>query len=424
MTPTPSHPSSPNSSRYVSLTGTQLNSPTSTFRSFPSTPYIPGASPPASRSGSLDFGSRSLTEESREESACREKAQQKSGSSISPLAHAAEHIAGAGSIAMNSIAGGLHDIGARRKYKADLSRRTSQRGENDVKGDTAEQGQVGKELREDLEGLSLDDRDGAQTPPLSTGDEVIQAARERNQDVRDILDKSSGKQEGTADPTLGLATQSSPKSGDMQVDADKMLKSKDGEIAAAPENTGALMLDMSGYKLAKDEEKDEGASANVGTEEEDSTDLVLGLDDSASAPLSSRSSSLTLHSQRPRRKLSPSLKLCFNRPTQPLSAPSSTTRTCPTAKKFLALPLPSLLSTSTLLRPLRLSTPPPPNARFAPVPVSALEHPPLLLTPPPSRACKTFTPKPTCRRNPTTVFTTARRVSLRSRPADRHTSSS
>ncbi|GAA5855085.1 hypothetical protein JCM8547_002374 [Rhodosporidiobolus lusitaniae] len=285
-TPTPSHPSSPTSSRYASLAGTQVNSPTSTFRSFPSTPFLPGTtSPSPSRSGSVDFNTTggplvdSPVDETGPRSSGRETAKQKTGGFVpSPLAHAAETVAGAGAITMNGIWHGLRDAELKSKIKEDVDRRRRpNRDEHDLKGEPAELGQVDKGLREDLEGLSLDgSKKGRSTPPLSTGDEVIQAARERNKDVRAILHPKRHSQD-ESDPTLDLTTKSQS-GGDIKVDSDKLLRSHGQELGAAPENTGALMLDMSGYKMGEKDEKGKGKQVE---EEEQSTDLVLGLDDKA-----------------------------------------------------------------------------------------------------------------------------------------------
>ncbi|GAA5888764.1 hypothetical protein JCM6882_002843 [Rhodosporidiobolus microsporus] len=288
LTPTPSNPSSPNSSRYVSLAGTQVNSPTSTFRSFPATPFLPNASSPSpSRGGSIDLGVTGAplvdtpTGEKGPRSDGRETTKQKTGAFMpSPLAHAAEHLAGYGANAMKGVGHEIRDAELRHQFRGERRRR-SERDEHDLKGEPAELGQVPTDMRADLEGLSLEDQ---RTPPLSTGDEVIQAARERNQDVRNILGGKGGigharSFDGKADPSLDYSMRPFP-TGEMKVDSDKVLKSKDGqEISAPPENTGALMLDMSGYKMEQGKEaKGEQAEKEL---ESQSTDLVLGLDETA-----------------------------------------------------------------------------------------------------------------------------------------------
>ncbi|GAA5827197.1 hypothetical protein JCM11251_001166 [Rhodosporidiobolus azoricus] len=291
LTPTPSNPSSPNSSRYVSLAGTQVNSPTSTFRTFPATPFLPNTtSATPSRGGSLDLGmidtpsvetplADGKGQGARSEG--RETTKQKTGAFMpSPFAHAAEHIAGYGANAAKGIGHDLRDAELRQQYKEDRSRRSNEE-EHNLKGEPAALSQVPTGMREDLEGLRLDDRE--QTPPFSTGDEVIAAARERNKDVREMLGGKGGvgharSFDGAADPSLDFSMRPFP-TGEMKVDADKVLRKDGEEVGAPPEHTGALMLDMSGYKMdggkaAKGEEKGEELESH-------STDLVLGLDENA-----------------------------------------------------------------------------------------------------------------------------------------------
>ncbi|GAA6002640.1 hypothetical protein JCM10207_007606 [Rhodosporidiobolus poonsookiae] len=298
LTPTPSHPSSPNSSRYVSLAGTQVNSPTSTFRSFPSTPFMGVNSQSPSRQGSVDLGTGGapLVDTPEEEDGPgrsdsgsrtpgRQTAKDKTGIMMpSPLAHGLEKAAGVGANAAKGVGHGLRDAELKAKLKEEgHQRRRSERDEHDLKGEPAVVGAVGKDLREDLEGLSLDDQS---TPPLSTGDEVIQAARHRNQDVRDVLGGRGGvgharSFDGSADPSLDYSMRPFP-TGEMKVDADRVLKDANGEeIAAPPENTGALMLDMSGYKVGDDKEAQRVGKKTEEELESGSTDLHLGLDEKA-----------------------------------------------------------------------------------------------------------------------------------------------
>ncbi|GAA5986692.1 hypothetical protein JCM11641_001364 [Rhodosporidiobolus odoratus] len=296
-TPTPSHPSSPNSSRYASLAGTQMNSPTSTFRSFPATPFLGNVSPsrPRSRNSSIDLGitdaplSDSPANENGPRTPGRETAKRKTGVHMpSPLAHAAEKAAAVGANAAKGVGHELRDAELRGKLKEDLDRRRgSDRDGHDLKGEPAALAQVDAGLRADLEGLNLEDREG--TPPLSTGDEVIAAARERNKDVRDLLDENEGARHCLSFDDPSTSTSSAldhslkpfPKS-DMKVDPSKVLKRPDGEeIAAPPEEKGALMLDMSGYKMAKAKEEENKVKQDEAELEAESTDLVLGLDDKA-----------------------------------------------------------------------------------------------------------------------------------------------
>lgn len=277
LTPTPSNPSSPNSSRYVSLAGTQANSPTVPFRSFPPTPFLPANS--HSRSASIDHvTAEPLTESPADEvDDPHETARKKATHVPSPVARAAEKAAGIGAAAFNKPAQGLHDASLRRQVKEEASggktgRRRSARDEYDLKGEPAEVGQPDDRLQAVLNGLSLEEhREGQQPTDTSeeTGDAVIRAARHRNADVRALLGGKDGlgdAVDGTGDRRPSFSTKRFP-TGELKINSDHLLRDAQGhEYGGAPEDTGALMLDVSGYKL--ESEKDEEKGKLKGAEQE------------------------------------------------------------------------------------------------------------------------------------------------------------
>ncbi|GAA6038625.1 hypothetical protein JCM8097_009453 [Rhodosporidiobolus ruineniae] len=363
LTPTPSHPSSPNSSRYASLAGTQVNSPASTFRSFPSTPFMHNASSPSpSRNGSVDLGvtdvplvdSPSDEQGPSSRSEGRQTTKDKTGAHMpSPLAHAAEHVAGAGANAARHIGHDLRDAELRHQMRDEYDRRRrSNRDEHDLKGEPAELGQVDKGVRADLEGLSLEDRaDGEQTPPLSTGDEVIAAARDRNKDVRELLGGKGGvghaqSFDGSVAPEVDFSMRPFPTGVHHE--------------AAAPEQSGALMLDMSGYKVGGEKEGNEKGKAAAEEEERvvDSTDLVLGLDDKAEKEIISFTQAL-LQSTDPA-----TLRQFFDDPRMPDDAETPPRASSPIPPLDLDAPASSDFAPERKIRPRsrvssRASSPPP-----------------------------------------------------------------
>lgn len=150
---------------------------------------------------------------------------------------------------------------------------------DDPKGRSAELAQLDGNVEKDLAGLTLDDKNGS-----STGDEVIKAARERNADVKAILGGASGTGHATAldgsRSSVDFSMRPLP-TGPTEVDAvtGKVLRNAAGEeVGVAPENTGALMLDMSGYKVDKEKEaKEEEVDKRLG---EELTPSSLGIDSS------------------------------------------------------------------------------------------------------------------------------------------------
>lgn len=290
MTPTPSNPSSPNSSRYVSLAGTQPNSPTIAFRSFPPPPFSPANS--HSRTGSVDHvTAMPLTESPADEvDDPHETAKKKATHVPSPVARAAEKAAGIGAAAFNRPAQELHDASLRRQVKEDAqggktARRRSARDEYDLKGGPVELGQPDQSLQAGLNGLSLDDRrEGQKATDTSeeTGDAVIRAARHRNADVRALLGGKDGlgdAVDGTGDRRPSFSTKRLP-TGEFKIDSGPLLRDAQGhEYGGAPEDTGALVLDVSGYKL--ESEKDEEKGTLKGAEQELRDVNRMELDESA-----------------------------------------------------------------------------------------------------------------------------------------------
>ncbi|GAA5925131.1 hypothetical protein JCM3775_006374 [Rhodotorula graminis] len=284
-TPTPSHPSSPDSSRYTSLAGTSAGSPASAFRSFPATPFMPNVSPLPSRHGSIDFAASPPLVESpvhEDGPASSQKVRDGNGRWLgrhvpSPVERGVEKVAGVGVSALQRPLQGLRDAQLKGRVKEEGSGgageggrprpRRSLRDENDLKGETATVPQPDETMRAQLNGLDLDAdvRDGQNDPDESeqTGDAVIRAARHRDADMRALLLSKEGAHAAAADGTLDLAAR------------DFKPLEHDGEVGAAPEQSGALMLDMSGYKVPGEKNGLEDKATRVEQELEGSVDLVL-----------------------------------------------------------------------------------------------------------------------------------------------------
>ncbi|GAA5997262.1 phosphatidate phosphatase PAH1 [Rhodotorula paludigena] len=298
ITPTPSHPASPDSSRYVSLAGTQANSPTTSFRPFPGAPFLPnvGSGSP-SRKSSAEVSGKPLVESPADEDGPGgdegdASTKRKAYHVPTPFAAAAGKAAGLGAAAISRPVQELHDARLRARAQAASPgtaerRRRSLRDEHDLKGEPQELGQPSESMRADLAGLSLDGdkRDGQADPHHSdqTGDAVIRSARDRDADVRAML----GGKEG-----LGYAVGADGRpaehefslrpfaTGETKVDVGKHLRTSSGhEIGSAPENAGSLMLDMSGYKL--DPGKEEGSSQSKRAQQEIEGSGAMVLDEKA-----------------------------------------------------------------------------------------------------------------------------------------------
>ena len=289
FTPTPSQPSSPSSSRYASLSSTHIGSPTGTLRSIPQLSRLS----PQSSTNNIHTddeegaeGSKSPLEQENE------KAGAKSANAIpGPITRAVEKAAGMLPLAAGGVGHELRDAKIKHDIKKDVSgsSRTNGTGpkrqkSEDPKGRSAEIAQLDGDMEKDLAGMSLEENGAS-----STGDEVIKAAREKNADVQEIL----GGHAGTGHATAHDGSQSSVDfsmrplpTGPTEVDAvtGKVLRNAAGEeVGVAPENTGALMLDMSGYKVDKEKEaREEEVDRRLG---EELTPSTLGIDASEFLPL-------------------------------------------------------------------------------------------------------------------------------------------
>lgn len=427
ITPTPSHPASPDSSRYVSLAGTQANSPTTSFRPFPGAPFLPnvGSGSP-SRKSPAEVSGKPLVESPADEDGPggeegEASAKRKAYHVPTPFAAAAGKAAGLGAAAISRPVQELHDAHLRARAQGASPggaerRRRSLRDEHDLKGEPQEVGQPSESMRADLAGLSLDGdkRDGQADPHHSdqTGDAVIRSARDRDADVRAML----GGKEG-----LGYAVGADGRpaehefslrpfaTGETKVDVGKHLRTSSGhEIGSAPENAGSLMLDMSGYKL--DPGKEEGSSQSKRAQQEIEGSGAMVLDESAcfTSPHPAAHTHLDKDRQRRRRRSSPSRRHCSSPPTRPLSDPSSTRK-----RTGLVRHRQSRLSTSTT-RALR----PSPRASLGCRPARARVLAPVRLHAQSRfRTCMRYMPTLDMPRHPTTVSTTRARSSSPSRRA-------
>lgn len=288
LTPTPSQPSSPNSSRYASLSAsTQIGpSPSGTLRSIPPLAHL---SPPHSpRDGDDD------DDEDKEDKTNAKK----SGDAIpGPVARAVEKVAGMLPVAAGGVGHELRDAKIKHDIKKDVGASpasarsaslTRPSTEEDPKGRKAELGQINGDVEKGLRGLSLDDddNDGGRQVTSSTADEVIKAARRQNADVQAVLGGKSGTGRATnavdgSRSSIDFSMRPLP-TGQTEIDAvtGKVLRNAAGEeVGVAPENTGALMLDMSGYKVDKEskEAKEEEVDRRLG---EELTPSTLGIDSS------------------------------------------------------------------------------------------------------------------------------------------------
>lgn len=225
--------SSPSHSRYASMNQTRLSSPTATFRPLPT----PLDQDPPTESDVHRSPMRALVPEA-----------------ASALLDVAGKASSLGRAAITKLSSNR-----RLESVVNGSAGTDQsNGHQSPEQARAEQelGELEKQMREDLGGLELDDSEGRHAPN-ETGDEVRNAARAKDADVRSIL---SGK-------TLSDGGMGGPEA------AQVVSNDEDGELLASEVNgvpekaggpslstcslfalTGAadLMLDMSGYKIGED----------------------------------------------------------------------------------------------------------------------------------------------------------------------------
>lgn len=185
--------SSPGSSRYASVSSTQVNSPIQRRRSLPPAPGLTASTPLENPSAEEeDEGMDTNTNTARLKSAMFVPA---------VVSSAVEKVAGLGGAAMQGVSKhGFRDQELKKAVKESSGEKVPKReheddehavkGEEGLRGqstveDTQELGQLVKGMREKLEGLELEDRP-------EPGDEVRKAAKKRNADVRSVLGGTDG----------------------------------------------------------------------------------------------------------------------------------------------------------------------------------------------------------------------------------------
>lgn len=378
---------------------------------------MPNVSPLPSRTGSIDFAAspplvESPINEDGPAAEAGEKSRAKGFHIPSPVERGVEKVAGMGVSALQRPLQDLRDAQLKGRVKEESNGeeqrpRRSLRDEHDLKGEPATVPQPDESMRAKFDGLGLNEgkRDGQNDPAESeqTGDAVIRAARYRDADMRALLVGKEGVHghAATADGTLDLATR------------DFAALGHEGDVGAAPEQTGALMLDMSGYKVPEEKRRLKDKSAQGEQEIEGPADLVL--DESALLVLAGSLFSLPLTelpSQKRRRTSSRSRRRFFNRPTRRLCATSSRTK-----RRRRPQCRPSRRSTSTTPRPSRAS------ARHRPLVRASVLVPALPRHVPSScRSSTRFAPRPTPPRTLTTACCMRLRRASRSRRAVSSTS--
>ncbi|TKA53096.1 hypothetical protein B0A53_03976 [Rhodotorula sp. CCFEE 5036] len=276
-TPVPSDPvpaSPPPSTSFANA------SPTATLRSFPSPPFAAGAAAsPRARSESPTPLESSKTEASGAFAA--PKRETVLGRHVpSPVSNAAAQLAATGAAALRKPAQEIHDARLKHKFRDDASssRQSRAGSEHNLKGEGADFGQPDDDLRNRLAGASLDDTQ-------ETGDAVIEAARRKNADLKTVLGGKDGignavAADGTIARDKSFSLEHYP-TGELHLDADQILRDARGDRGnAAPEDTGGLMLDMSGYKV--EDEKDEIKAKSKRAEQELEGEVSrMGIDDKA-----------------------------------------------------------------------------------------------------------------------------------------------
>lgn len=206
----------------------------------------------------------------------------------SPISNAAAQIAATGAAAIRKPVQEAHDSHLKHRVRGEAGSpgRSSKRGsmsEYGLKGGRADIGQPDGDLRDDLAGISLDDP--AANGTEETGDAVIAAAREHNADVSALLGGKDGlghpvAADGTIDREHDFSLEHQP-TGQLRLETDGVARdARTQRLSSAPEDTGALMLDMSGYKV--EDEKDEMRAKSKRAEQELEGDVSrMGIDESA-----------------------------------------------------------------------------------------------------------------------------------------------
>ncbi|GAA5981356.1 hypothetical protein JCM10908_004080 [Rhodotorula pacifica] len=287
-TPVPSAPvplSPPPSTSFANA------SPTATLRSFPSPPFPGPAALPRARSESPSPLASPKTQHSGSSADSSGAAGSHGRRSTppgrhvpSPVSNAAAQLAATGAAALRRPAQEFHDARLKHRFREDASgaQRRDSTSDYQLKGEGAEVGQPEDDVRNKLAGISLND---SKAPSEETGDAVIEAARRKNADTKALLGgRDGGGETVAADGTL--AHDKGPslehyQNDELHLDADQILRDARGERGnAAPEDTGALMLDMSGYKV--EAEKDEIKAKSKGAEQELESEVSrMGIDDRA-----------------------------------------------------------------------------------------------------------------------------------------------
>ncbi|ORY90269.1 Lipin/Ned1/Smp2-domain-containing protein [Leucosporidium creatinivorum] len=275
--------SSPASSRYASVSSTQVNSPIQRRRSLPPAPGLTASTPlenPAAEEETQEDESMDTTSNT---------ARLKSAMFVpAVVSSAVEKVAGLGGAAMQGVSKhGFRDQELKKAVKESSGEKVPTRehdneehavkGEEGLRGqstveDTQELGQLEKGMREKLEGLELEDRP-------EPGDEVRKAARKRNEDVRSVLGGTDGIGKATSydgtetDSRFSLKPSPTGLQQSVEEPVFKDLPIPDYPQTPSLEQTGDLMLDMSGYKIdAADDEKDGESTSRANR---DSQDYIL-----------------------------------------------------------------------------------------------------------------------------------------------------
>ncbi|GAA5867929.1 hypothetical protein JCM3774_004727 [Rhodotorula dairenensis] len=262
-------------------------SPTATLRTFPSPPAFPGSTTsPRARSESpppiLSSADRDLHGDSGP----------RHGPVLgrhvpSPVSNAAAQLAATGAAAIRRPAQEIHDARLKHRFRDDASSSRHAYGrdstsEYQLKGEGAEVAQPDDDLRNRLAGFSVSDSEGARD---ETGDAVIEAARRKNADVKAVLGGKDGighavAADGTIARDKSFSLEHYP-TGEVHLDADRILRDARGDRGnAAPEDTGALMLDMSGYKVEDDKDEIKATSKRAEQELEGEVSR-MGIDEKA-----------------------------------------------------------------------------------------------------------------------------------------------
>lgn len=257
-----SDPSSPSSSRYQSVNQTQVSSPIQPLKSLPSATLLADSvahdeAPEADEdSARLELATQAGDED--------ETARRKSAAYMpSVVSKAVETVAGFGAATVQGI--GKHSL-RDHKLKAAVRNRADDddndlaaemeadkgkgnalppkrtqdednlRGESSVE-DTQGLGQLEERMREDLQGVSLQDRD--------PGQEVREAARDKNSDVRSVLGGSQGLGRATSyDGSPGpeeFSLKPRP-TGPLDLDGPKVSPDALGvDLASPPERSGGAL---------------------------------------------------------------------------------------------------------------------------------------------------------------------------------------